>query len=536
MSIKTLKIALYLLKSIAFFCFSLLMASTNYAYSEVITQYEETPDLTLKLFLQGNELFSDTQLTAVVSPYLKRPKNLVTVQLIRKAITAHYIKNGFVNSGAIIPPQTLSDNEVHIKIIEGYLTKITIENNQQLKDSAVIRHLKHLYKQPLNIQQLQNALLSLEQTAVIDRIHSTLHPGTTRGKSTLELHIEEAKPFNFNGHFSNHHAVQSGEYGVELQATHNNLSGDGNTLAAILSKTEGSETIAISYHHPLPNHLSTLLFTAEKGQSHITEQPLETLDIKARKNSFQLGWQYPLIQQRHRKTTFTAKVTHDEYHNWLLGIPFSLSQGQEQGEAHISALRLQFNNLTKRPTSITAFQQQLNIGIEAFNATNHAGREPDSQFTTLRTQAQHILRLEPSSPHTLLLKADLQMSDQPLLSAERFSLGGANTVRGYRKGVLSRDNGLQLTAEFSSPINSLLNLTSHDTRPLKASLFIDYGLGKNRHSRDTRKLYSWGLGLTWRSRHISAELYAAKALKEIDIGLDDALQDRGITFKLSYHH
>ncbi|MGH8002455.1 MAG: BamA/TamA family outer membrane protein, partial [Brasilonema sp.] len=99
----------------------------------------------------------------------------------------------------------------------------------------------------------------------------------------------------------------------------------------------------------------------------------------------------------------------------------------------------------------------------------------------------------------LLLRADVQLADRPLVPLEQFGLGGIESVRGYRQDALLTDNGIFASAEVRIPIvrfsqrNSFLQLTP----------FFDVGTGWNRSGRSTstnsepedNTLVSAGLGL-----------------------------------------
>ena len=52
----------------------------------------------------------------------------------------------------------------------------------------------------------------------------------------------------------------------------------------------------------------------------------------------------------------------------------------------------------------------------------------------------------------------LRLTPDPLLSLERFSLGGADTVRGYRQNQVVSDNGLLGGFELQIPVTKNPNL------------------------------------------------------------------------------
>ncbi|MGH9798917.1 MAG: POTRA domain-containing protein [Blastocatellia bacterium] len=77
--------------------------------------------------LNGNTVFDEAELQALIEPYLNRPVDVAELEALRFQITQHYIQHGYINSGALIPPQKLYDGVLKIDIIEGRLNRIDIE-------------------------------------------------------------------------------------------------------------------------------------------------------------------------------------------------------------------------------------------------------------------------------------------------------------------------------------------------------------------------------------------------------------------------
>ena len=59
------------------------------------------------------------------------------IEQARRAITLHYVRNGYINSGAVIPDQNPADGIILIRIIEGELTEIDLHGNKWLRDSYI---------------------------------------------------------------------------------------------------------------------------------------------------------------------------------------------------------------------------------------------------------------------------------------------------------------------------------------------------------------------------------------------------------------
>jgi hemolysin activation/secretion protein len=103
------------------------------------------------------------------------------------------------------------------------------------------------------------------------------------------------------------------------------------------------------------------------------------------------------------------------------------------------------------------------------------------------------------APDTLLLlRADAQFADRALLPFEQFSVGGIDSVRGYRQDALLTDNGIFASAEVRIPI---LRLPKMDGL-LQIAPFFDIGHGWNRSgfpNPDPQTLASVALDYGYRS-------------------------------------
>jgi hemolysin activation/secretion protein len=124
-----------------------------------------------------------------------------------------------------------------------------------------------------------------------------------------------------------------------------------------------------------------------------------------------------------------------------------------------------------------------------------------------------------------------QYSSDPLLSIEKFSLGGLGSVRGYRQNKVVRDNA------YLASIEGRYRLKTETFLELIA--FADWGSGENHNdaiSQGKNSLSSIGLGVSFRGlKGLSADLYIAHGFKDISV-TDRNLQDDGIHFQLRYEH
>jgi hemolysin activation/secretion protein len=80
------------------------------------------------------------------------------MQKIADEITDLYRKYGRSTSRAYLPPQTIKDGVLIIKVIEGKVGKIDIKGNRYFKTSRLERKVKLKPGEPFDYSRLQDSL------------------------------------------------------------------------------------------------------------------------------------------------------------------------------------------------------------------------------------------------------------------------------------------------------------------------------------------------------------------------------------------
>ena len=125
-----------------------------------------------------------------------------------------------------------------------------------------------------------------------------------------------------------------------------------------------------------------------------------------------------------------------------------------------------------------------------------------------------------------------QLTPDSLLPLEQFSIGGVDTLRGYRQNQFVADNGITGSFEVRFPVvNDPDGLGTIQVAP-----FLDVGKVWNTNGSgvDNRLFASTGLGLRWQyNRAFSARLDWGIPLTSNN-KQGDSLQDNGLFFSLIY--
>jgi len=497
-----------------------------------------------KFRLEGNTAFSEKDFAPILSPFENREITAEELQEVKNKITRFYIDNGYITSGAVIPDQKMEDGMITMKIIEGRLTQINVSGNKRLRSGYVKKRAELAAgNKPLNINTLQDQLKLIKQDPHIDTVNANLSPGLKPGESQLDIEIEELRPYHLSMRFNNHNSPNIGAYRGEFELSHNNLTGLGDSLTAQYDITEGLDDYSIEYSIPFTRRDTTLTLKTDRADAIVVAEPFDKLNIESRTKTYSAAVRHPFFKNLAREISAEIKLEKRDSEIKFTDKGAAFSEGvpdynqENSGQTTVSVLRVSQEWVERGMAQVIAVRSTFSFGLDLFNPTiNDTG--PDGRFFTWLGQFQWLRRFDFLNSQTLF-RTDFRYSDKPLLPVEKFSIGGAMTVRGYRENQITTDNGLASSLEWRVPIMKLkmpwLSKAQTDGE-LQLCPFFDYGSGWNTDNPDPspKDIYSIGLGARWAvNKDIRAEIYWGKSLKSVEGSDEHDIQDDGIHFQIS---
>lgn len=477
----------------------------------------------------GNKRFSEAELSSIIAQYENRELTFEEVQAVKDAITLHYVNNGYINSGAVIPDQQVTDGIITIDINEGVLSQIEIEGNRYFRSDYFRNRLARASGPPLNINSIQQALQILQQDPRISRINAELSPGIMQGEGILKVRVKEESPYKAAIIFSNSQSPSVGAYRGELILAHQSLLGYGDILEARYGLTEGLNDISLSYSLPLNARDTMLALSYRNGDSTVIEKAFKGLDIKSISETYGISLSHPLHKTPSQELSLSVGIELRRNKTSLLGVPFSFTEIPDS-ITRLTALRFSQDWVIRGQKDILALRSAFRFGIDAFNATTSNDNKADGRFLTWTGQIQWMRRISDKGSQ-LVFRSDVQLANDALLPMEKFSVGGMNSVRGYRENLLVRDNGALASLELRIPVIEY----KQQTGQVQIAPFADIGWSWNtkRDTPDPVSISSIGMGIRWQiSKSANFNVYYGYALKNVSKGHD--LQDEGVHFMFAW--
>ena len=501
-----------------------------------------------RIIVSGSTVFSPQDIAAVTQPYIGREITSEQLESLRLALTQLYLDNGYINSGAILPDQTVTGGEIRFRIIEGELTEVVIANNRWFRDTYLSRRLRLGIVKPLQLSALQERLQILQQDDRITRFQAQLRPGLRLGESALHVRVKEALPVTFAFEFNNYQSPTVRAERGHLTITHRNLTGSGDILSVrVGGASDKNLRLDASYSLPLNPQDTTASVQYQRDHSLVTETPFDRLDLQGRSEIFTLSLRHPVYRTLHREFALALSGEHlSSKTTFFDGAPVP-TPGAEDGKSVITALRLTAEWTERTLDQVIALRSQFSLGVDLFGATINTVEDdpttpevdeseiPTGQFLVWLGQAQWVRRLTPHNIQ-LLFRLDAQVSKDPLFPLEQIAIGGRFSVRGYRENQLVRDNALLLSLESRFP----LIRRRRWAELLQIVPFVDFGWGQNRDvfTPSPAALASVGVGVRWAARwrtvvpvRLQFEVFWGQKLIEVDTPGGN-LQDKGLHLQL----
>ncbi|MBE8987044.1 ShlB/FhaC/HecB family hemolysin secretion/activation protein [Nostoc sp. LEGE 12450] len=464
---------------------------------------------------------------------LKQPlenTNITFEQLLqlRSQITKLYVDNGYISSGAFIPNnQDIASGVVQIQVVEGELEGISILGLERLQAGYVRSRIARLAGKPLNQKRLEEALQLLQLDPVIQRVNAELTAGSTPGSNILQVTITESPPFHAGVNFANNQSPSVGSEQGSIFIAHDNLLGFGDKFSAEYAGSEGLDIYNINYSIPFNALDGTVGVRYSNSASRIIESEFRDLDIRSEAETLSFNIRQPLTHTPNNEFALSLAFDLRRSQTYILNdIPFSFTEGPEDGKSRVTVIRFSQDWLQRNANSVLAARSQFSFGIDAFDPTiNDSGT--DGRFFSWLGQFQWVQRL---SPRILMLaKVNTQLTPDSLLSLEKISIGGVDTVRGYSQNQLVADNGIVGGVEVRIPLAS-------NVETLQLIPFFDIGTAWNNRgiNADPQTIASLGLGLNWQPLNglVLRADYGIPFMGTSDRGT--SLQDNGFNFSVRY--
>ena len=439
-----------------------------------------------------NTVFDNATLMALVKHAEGKSLTLPELGELADLITSYYQSKGYPITRAMIPAQTIAGGLVRIEVLEAKIGEVKLENSSRVRDALLQSTLTPL-KNRGHVEQtsIDHVLLLLSDVPGIT-VKATLKPGQGTGTSDLVVATPPLPALSGDFVTDNYGNRFTGQVRATGMLTYNNLLHQGDTVnfsglnsgsgltywrlayeATVngLGQRVGVSTSTLEYFLGGPVS-SANAYGGAQVQSFWTRQPL----VRSVKRNVYGQIQYDQLQTGDPSSSGNQAVR--SLQNWTASL---------SGDAREAF----FAN------GVSSWNASLTNGHVAFDDPSDELNNPaktQGRFSKLNLNLAHLQGM--GAKDSLYLSYVGQWANTNLDSSQKLSVGGANSVRAYRMGVISGDVGRVFSAEWRHELGPALK------GQWRALAFFDTAqvtVNKNPWVTGTNSatLSGAGVGLSW---------------------------------------
>jgi filamentous hemagglutinin family protein len=477
----------------------------------------------------GNYVFSDKHLKNIATIKEGSTVGIEDLFKITAKINNYYVNQGYISSGVFIASQEMTNGVIKVQVIEGTLTELEIKGLSHFQKSYFTKRLP--MGEPLKQDKLLNILTKLNNNPLIADLKAKLIKITPE-TSRLILKVKEKNPLTTQFAVSNSFSPSVGTYGGEANFNYHFL-GNGDIFNFGYSRTNktGLVRYEAGYTFPINRYDGTINVSYTDAETNIVEEPTSALDIQADFKSYKFILRQPISINNISEQLFVElgleQISSETFIDNDVSYPFT--EGLPDGESKITALRLATEYINKGETSALLLRSQFNLGIDLLDATV-SNEGIDGLFWSWLGKAQLLKKLN-DDDWILASNLDIQLTPDKLLPIEQISVGGINSVRGYRQNLSIGDNGVIGSVELQIPLFEFLRFNDG---VVKLHPFIDGGGVWNNQDENIEDsiLLSFGLGVSLEiGKIVNARFDYGIPLIDADLP-DDFDEGEKLTFSL----
>ncbi|MGI4837066.1 MAG: ShlB/FhaC/HecB family hemolysin secretion/activation protein [Janthinobacterium lividum] len=360
-----------------------------------------------------------------------------------KAFTDHYIERGLVTSRAYLPAQDLSSGHLLIQVVEGHLEGLQSAPGSGLRSRELAMTFPGRTGEVLNLRDIEQLVDQLNRLPS-HQATMELTPGSSVGSSTVQVNDAPQKPWRASLSRNNNGQKSTGEqqWGVGLDwdsplglADQLNLRANHDAQS---DSARGSDNAMFNYN--LPWGWWNINYSYSQSHYQSVAQGLNgTFGLSGNSQTHQLSAERVIYRDALSKTSLSAGIAHMRTENY---VATALLDGSSP---RITEAQFGINHGRRVGDAFVNLDLGLQQGIGALDA--QSGRDPGPGKPTARYRkytatASYLLPFRLwDEAFTFTSLATGQHSEDVLYSAQRMSIGGQSSVRGFKDGYLTGDTG-----------------------------------------------------------------------------------------------
>lgn len=447
------------------------------------------PQIPIRNFIfNGNTLFSDEQLLAVISQFKGKRLTLLEIYEVSDKLSDFYRSKGYKLASVVVPAQKISTGTVRFEVIEGRVGAIHFKGNARYSSEFLRHHLDSLLPgDVLTEAALEQELLFLNDMPGLTA-RAVIQPGAEYGAADLVIHTQETRTEG-NLRLNNYGRKGIGEWRLEGDFALNNPLERGDRLEVSLVHSQGASLRhgRLRYSHPVGVRGARVAASYSRFlYDVITEELGPTFvgrTLAGDGNEYRVDLSYPWLRSRREDLIF--------------GVALSRNESGQSGSLVLPGTKGTFVNLLSASalwnlSHVDNSVSRLTATFSSNFTRNRDGTRNNAQRGKLQVDASHLKTF--AGGWSVLGRLNGVASLDPLMDIQSFRIGGPGNVRGFPSAELAGDQGFMASLQLNRRQDVFSGV------PTTWRVFADAGMVHRRvpaaGTDKTASLSSIGLGLS----------------------------------------
>lgn len=407
--------------------------------------------------VRGNSVLPAINIESAVYPHLGEAKTIADVESARTALEKAYHDAGYLTVLVDIPEQKVNSGVVTLRVTEGSVERLRVTGSRYFSLGEIRATAPELAEGSVpHFPTMQKELVALN-TSEDRRVTPVLRPARTPGQVEVDLKVEDQFPLHGELSLDNRASANTTETRLSGNLRYSNLWQKQHSLGigfqVAPEQPDEARVLSLTYLQPALGGMLALYGIVSRSDVGVAG------DTRVLGNANIAGarWIKPLRAWNGANQMFSLGVDYKDFNDDLLFgadrystpisyMPFS---AEYRGSINGERTKTQWNlglTFSLRGLADETIECVPGFFTNEFDCKRFAAK-PD--FAYLRGGLRHERAL--GKDFSVAARMEFQLSNQPLISNEQFSAGGAQSVRGYTESTALGDRGLIVGLEAVGP-------------------------------------------------------------------------------------
>jgi hemolysin activation/secretion protein len=421
--------------------------------------------------VDGNSVLDVPAIEEAVYPFLGEQRNAGDVDMARDALEKTYQMRGYQTVQVIIPEQGVESGVIHLQVIENPVGRLRVVGSR-FHSLAAIRETAPSVAQGkvVNTNEVQTDIVALNRQADL-KVTPRLKAGQAPGTVDVDLEVEDKLPLHATIEVNNQYNQNTEPLRVTGSVSYDNLWQAGHSVSLSYQiapqKPSDAEVYSGTYLWPIERTPLSILAYGVKSDSDVAA--LAGTNVVGRGTIFGL------------RGIVNLPAEEGFYHSLTIGIDRKqltqnvITSGTPSNSTVLYyPVSLAYSATWQEDDLISKVGGSINFALPAGSDSTKLDLQ---RFSALRQYIYAKIDVSRQQPmgngYSVYGRLQGQITNDPLLSSEQLSAGGANSIRGYLEVERLGDYGAIGTIEFRTP--SFGKYISQSINDLHFLTFLDGG-------------------------------------------------------------